>query len=464
MIGLAGFSLALLVFMGRSLAAPPATEPSSAATQPSNGAELFGYKIQYMGSTANTLFAPRTEEEYFSPFDIMNPSHIRPEMPLEIGHYEDLSLDMSLQTVGRLQAITQHSVVSGGVSQENLNPGFQDPFANLSFLATVPGKMDVYFDLYVASRPHPNTMYAHEGYLLFRDLPEPFDTGVWHDTFQYINLKAGAFDIDYGDGNYTRSNNAFVQRNPLVGNPLVDPNVEEIGAEVYSIKGPVYWLAGMTNGTTTEHFDYGTEPAFHGKLWGYPLPELRTSVSAYHAYLAGSGATNENSDLYAAGRSGQPFAAVFGGGDDPGSIQPQAGQDVTAFQGDATWLHWPFEIYGNVGWTQDTNINGPTPGDPAERWSYGCIQPVYHLTPSLYLAARYSMAVAESVGGVKTNGWVDRAEVGVGYWMTNDILLKLEGVYEQYNNFGANTGTVDGVLAGRDPNFVGGIMEISWSL
>jgi hypothetical protein len=65
---------------------------------------------------------------------------------------------------------------------------------------------------------------------------------------------------------------------------------------------------------------------------------------------------------------------------------------------------------------------------------------------------------------VKTNGWVDRAEVGVGYWMTNDILLKLEGVYEQYNNFGANTGTVDGVLAGRDPNFVGGIMEISWSL
>ena len=80
---------------------------------------------------------------------------------------------MGLQTVGRLQALQQQNVYIAGAKQAGLDPGFQDPFANLSFLASIPNKLDVYFDLYIASRPHPNTMYAHEGYLLFKQLPAP---------------------------------------------------------------------------------------------------------------------------------------------------------------------------------------------------------------------------------------------------------------------------------------------------
>ena len=458
---LAAISLGVLILTVTSFAQETQPAPS---TQPSETSAMPPSRSVYDIGALKTLFAPRTEEEYFSPFEIMNPSHIRPDLPLVIGQYEDLSLHLGLQTVGRFQAVSQDKVTSGGVVQQDLNPGLQDPFANLSFLATIAGKMDVYFDLYVASRPHPNTMYAHEGYLLFKDLPAPFNTGLGHDLFDYINVKVGAFDIDFGDGNYRRSNNAFVQRNPLIENPLVDPNVEEIGGEVYSVKGPVYWLAGLTNGTTTEHFDYGADPAVHGKLWGYPLPDVRTSISAYYVNLSGTGVTDENSDLYAAGRSGEPLGGVFGGGDDPGSILPQAGKNVSAVQGDVTWLRWPIEIYGNVGWTQDTDINGPAPGNPAERWTYGAIEPVYHLTPALYLAARYSVAAAESVNGVKTDGWVDRAELGAGYWFTNDLLIKVEGIYEQFHEFGANTGQVSGVEAGRHPGLFGGIMEVSWSL
>ena len=208
---------------------------------------------EFLGS----LFKPRTEQQYFAPLEKMNPEHIRPDIPLEIGRLQDLSLNLGVHTVGRLQAITQENVAINGVEQDGLNPGFQNPFGSLSFLATIPDKFDVYFDLYIASRPHPNTMYAHEGYLLFKRLPEPFDTGLASDIFDYINVKVGAFDIDFGDNNYHRSNNAFVDRNPLIGNPLVDPNVEEIGGEVYSIKGPVYWLFGFGSGTTTEHFDFG---------------------------------------------------------------------------------------------------------------------------------------------------------------------------------------------------------------
>ena len=322
--------------MATTTVAPTAAAPSSFAFP---SAESVDHNFE-------TLFAAQTEKEYFSPFSIMNPAHIRSDMPMQIGSFRDMNLYMGLQAVGRFQTLQQNNVYLKGKKQPGLDRGFQDPFANLSFLAEIPDKLDIYFDTYVASRPHTSTMYGHEGYILLKQLPAPFDSGAIGDVFKYVNVKVGAFDIDFGDDNYRRSNNARVQRNPLIGNPLVDPNVEEIGGEVYSIKGPIYWLVGIASGTTTEHFDYGSEPSFHANFWAYPLPSLRTSVSAYYVDLSGSADT---SYLYANGRSGGSYAAVFLGGDNPGQILPQAGKQVTAVQGDLTWNQWPFELYANVG-------------------------------------------------------------------------------------------------------------------
>ena len=128
-----------------------------------------------------------------------------------------------------------------------------------------------------------------------------------------------------------------------------------------------------------------------------------------------------------------------------------------------TWNRWPFELYSNVGWVQDSDINGPAAGSPSERWIYGTIEPVYHITPALFLAGRYSYAVAQSVNGVHSDGWVDRAEVGVGYWFTNNILGKVEYVYQQYHEFSVADGLVSGVDAAGSPRFSGAIMEVSFS-
>jgi len=441
-----------------------------------------------LDGTVKTLFAPRTDEEYFSPFAKMNPEHMRPDMPFELGSYQDLNVYMGLQTVGRAQALDQHDVGienttgptagSAFTSQRGLDPGFQTPFADLTFLGQIPNKMEVYFDEYIASRPHPSTTYGHEGYIVFEGMPAPLDTGPVAKVFDWVNVKVGAFDLDYGDDNYRRSNNARVQSNPLIGNPLVDPNVEEIGGEIYSVKGPIYGLFGVGGGSTTEHFDIGYQPSVHGKLWAYPVPEVRTSVSAYHVHLDRSA---DESYLYANGRSGGTFAGVFGNPDDPGQILPQAGKDVTATQGDVTWLHWPVELYSNIGWVQDANIgtNGapaptvatqqhltPTGSTPSERWIYGAFEPVYHITPALYAAARFSVAQAQTVNGVTTHGWVDRAELGGGYWFTNNMLAKVEYVYEQFHDFDSPMDVVNGyggLDGGSNPSFNGVVIEFSFA-
>ena len=111
----------------------------------------------------------------------MNPAHMRSDMPVQIGGYQDMGVYMGFQSVGRFQALQQENAYVSGKKQPGLDPGFQDPFADLTLLADIPGKLQVYNDRYTASRPHASTMYGHEGYLLSEALPVPFDQGLMHD-------------------------------------------------------------------------------------------------------------------------------------------------------------------------------------------------------------------------------------------------------------------------------------------
>jgi len=248
---------------------------------------------------------------------------------------------------------------------------------------------------------------------------------------------------------------------------VIDPNGEEIGAEVYTTRGPVGGLIGIGSGTTTEHFDRGGGLSYHAKLWADVRPDLRASVSAYRVDFSGTGTGSstggDSSTLFSGNRSGGPYAAVFSGGDAPGQILPRAGKDMWAVQGDLTWNHWPWEAYTFVGWTQDEDINGSAAGTPAERWLYGGVEGVWHLTSAVYLAARYSYGLGRAVNDVSTHGWVDRIQVGGGYWLTRSILAKLEYVYEAYHDFPAAAGRVSGVDAFRSPSFNGAVVEVSFS-
>ncbi len=412
--------------------------------------------------TVANLFAPPTKDRYLSPFKDENPDHMRPDMHMQIAQYGNMKLYMGFWTVGRFQALQEYNLNPS----RGLNPNFQTPYADLSLLATIPHEFDMFADFYIATPGHPSTTYGDEGWLVFKQIPGVSHNSPINKIMDYINVKVGAFDIDFGDNNYHRSNNAWVQNNPLIGNPLVDPSTEEIGGEVYSVKGPVYWLFGLSNGSTTGHYDYGANPAVHGKIWGYPTKNLRLSASVYYADM---GDSTDVSDLYAATRSGEPYNNLFGYGpsdtivtDDDGQIAPQGGHQVFATQGDITYEQWPFESYSYVGWTQDGEANQTGVGTPAQRWLYGSSNVVYHINPALYLAAQYSYAFAGSVNGVDTNGWVDRIQVGAGYWLTKSILTKLEYVQEQYHAFGSNTGVVNGAVADMGPGFNGVVMEVSF--
>ncbi len=408
-----------------------------------------------INATMENLFAPPTADRYFSPFKDENPDHMRPDMNMQVGQWGNMKFYMGFWTVGRFQALQEFSTGT----PVGLNPNFQTPYADLSLYAKIPHEFDMFADFYIATPGHPSNTYGNEGWLVFKQIPGVSHNSLVNKIMDYVNVKVGAFTIDFGDNNYHRSNNAWVQNNPLIGNPLVDPSTEEIGGEVYSVKGPVYWLVGLSNGGTTGHYDYGAGPGIHGKIWGYPVKHVRLSASVYYADM---GDSKDTSYLYAATRSGEPYNNLFGPTDDDGQIAPQAGRHVFAAQGDITYENWPFESYSYVGWTRDGQANLTGVGTPTESWLYGSSNLVYHINPALYLAAQYSYAFAGSVSGVDSNGWVGRLQVGAGYWLTKSMLAKLEYVQEQFYSFRTNTNTVDGANASQGPGFNGVVMEVSF--
>ena len=88
---------------------------------------------------------------------------------------------------------------------------------------------------------------------------------------------------------------------------------------------------------------------------------------------------------------------------------------------------------------------------------------VYHLTPSLYSALRYSGAYAQKINDRSSDGIVNRLQAGGGYWIARTMLVKLEYVYQWYDKFSSAGGEVGSIDAWRDPSFNGVILEASFS-
>lgn len=391
---------------------------------------------------------------------------------LKLVESDSTKLYMTLHTVGAAQALSQKNVFdSKGAQVADLSAGFQNAFGDLGFIGKF-GKneeIEVVFDMYLSSRNHPSTTYGNEGYILMRGVPENLQNLKFlTPVLDRVNVKAGQFLIGFGDAIDHRSNNAIVQKNALVGNFVIDPNIVSIAMEVSNKPGRINWLVGVSNGTTTEDFSDGRGFGYHGKLAFYPVKPLRTSVSYINADQSKNPprgqAGGSSIQMFSGNRSGERYAGVLGGGQAPGGVFPQAGEKFSAAQFDVGWDgSSPIKLYGHYGLTQDKDLNGSLPGAPEEKWSYFAGQVVYKLTPALYGAARYSGAGTHMLAGNATDGKVDRYQIGGGFWLTKNLLMKLEYVNQKYRGFNQGEMVNNGIQAGREPSFSGLISEVSFS-
>ena len=313
--------------------------------------------------------------------------------------------------------------------------GFNNAVANLYLDAQVAPGIRVALSSYLSSRHHEET-WVKDGYLLVDQ--SPIDVPLLNTIMRYVTLKAGHFEVNYGDAHFRRSDNGQSLYNPLVGNYILDAFTTEIGEELYLRTGPWLVMSSITGG---EVHGQVTQPkqrsaSFIEKV-GFDrqlTPDLRVRLtgSAYANWRAAS------NTLFTGDRGGSPFYDVLENTVSNEQSNAWSGQLRPGFANSIhSYVVNPFikfrglELFGNI-----ETVTGKGDAEARHRTLRQQVADVVYRFAGnrLYVAGRYD-GVAGQMPNIANDISVKRGEFGGGWFVTPIILAKAEYVTQKYNDF-----------------------------
>ena len=316
--------------------------------------------------------------------------------------------------------------------------GFNNAVANLYVNAQLAKGIRVSMTSYLSARHH-NETWVKDGYLQIDD--SPLDVAPLVTLMKYTTVKAGHFEINYGDGHFRRTDNGNSMYNPLVGNYILDAFTTQVGGEVYLRgRGPLdgaFVMGGMTNGEVRGTILNPTKrsPAYLTKVG------IDRQVSKdLRVRLTGSGfaqARSNNQTLYSGDRAGSRYYDVLENTTSTESANFTSG----ALNPGMNELHAvainPFvklrglELFGQL-----ERARGKALTETARRdLTQTVVEGTYRLfNDRLYASARYN-GVSGRLAGIANDVSVDRTQFGGGWFINPLIVLKAEWVNQQYNDF-----------------------------
>jgi hypothetical protein len=333
---------------------------------------------------------------------------------------------------------TATPVVKNGVNANQLmtlGHGFNNAVANLYLNAQLAKGIRVAMASYLSARHHQES-WVKDGYLLIDD--SPIDAAPLNKLMQYVTIRAGHFEINYGDEHFRRTDNGNAMYNPFVGNLLMDAFTTEIGGEVYLRKGPWMAMGGMTAGETRGQVTAPEKrsPAYLGKV-GFDK-EWNKNVRFRLTSSVFSQARSANQSLYTGDRGGSRYYQVMvntsGTEKDSawtGNVQPGIKSAQHA------WVVNPFlkvgglELRGNIEELLGRNVNETE----SRQWNQNAGEALYRfLDNKLYVASRYNTAKG-TLYGATSDVTVDRTQLAAGWFIIPTVLLKTEWMQQNYKDF-----------------------------
>ena len=332
---------------------------------------------------------------------------------------------------------------SGAVALYELGNGFNLATANLNLNAQLADGIQVNLVTYLSSRHHQEA-WVKGGYLQVDNM-KMLNNEMIDNLFKYLTVRAGHFEINYGDAHFRRTDNGNALYNPFVGNMIMDSFATEIGGEVMFQKDGIFGLVAITNGEIKGTVDDGSKrnPSFIGKVgfdrWMNDDLRVRISGSVY------SSSKSLNNTLYSGDRAGSRYYEVMveKAGDDfrNGRINPGFRSEVTAIQINPMVQFQNFELHG----LYETATGQAANEAESRSFDQMAVDAIYRMN-SLYLGARYNTVSGDIGGGNDVT--VDRIQVGAGWFMTPNVLMKVNYTSQSYNDYPAGSIYEDGKFNG----------------
>jgi hypothetical protein len=337
--------------------------------------------------------------------------------------------------------------------------GFGLAMANLNIDAQLSDGIRVNLTTYLASRHHEDA-WVKGGYIQFDKLLF-LHSRLVDSIMKSLTIKIGQFDVDYGDQHYRRSDGGNTIYNPFVENYIMDEFATELGGEIfYHHKSGLFVMGGITNGelnpttVAATKIDSATGQvnhyslAFHGKL-GFDKQittdlRFRLTGSFYTVKSANS------NTLFGGDRTGSHYfnvmenaniakGTVISNESDyspfSGRYNPGFSEQVNTFMVNPFLKFKGLEFFGTY-----ENTHGRTIAETNKRQAIQYAADLIYRFPArsenFWIGVRYNTVTAAMLG-VAQDITINREVASAGWFLTRNIMLKVEYVNQEYKNYAA---------------------------
>ena len=337
--------------------------------------------------------------------------------------------DFAMQFQGLSQSNADETLLGSYDPAEGdlLTSNFNLPTANLNFDVQLAEGMRMHLRTYLSSRHHTEA-YVKGGYMQIDQL-DFIQEGLLSDVMEILTIKVGMDEINYGDAHFRRSDNAAAILNPFVGNYIMDNFTTEPYMEFTVQKDAILVVAGATNGRLNQSPMSGDDGfVVYGKA-GYDSQvneDLRVRLTG-SIYTSSDKGTRDY--IYGGDRAGSRYYGVMDGGDFSGRFNPRYAYQ-TAFQVNPFVKFQGLEFFGVF----EMVNNGADAGGGFTQLG---AEAIYRLgdNEDFYIGGRFNSVSGELVDGAPSQE-ISRINVGGGWFLTNNVLTKLEYVMQSYSGDG----------------------------
>ncbi|MBP1681295.1 MAG: hypothetical protein H6Q35_1634 [Proteobacteria bacterium] len=377
----------------------------------------------------------------------------KPEVSLATDlsfYYQGIGQDIKGTTTNGTTYTTPASIESGLIL----------PTANFDINAKIMSGFNVKLQTMLASHHHNDT-YVKGGYATIDNL-DFIAPGFLSEFMRNATIKIGVNDINYGDDQYRRTDNANVMRNPFINNMAVEGYLQGTHVELlYRIPSiSSFAMVGITNGqanpqdVTKTEYDNTSATASSNRYGIYTKlgfdqqinDDLRFRATESVYIIEGA---NRN-DLYSSDKAGNVMTTVFGADSaasmssgwnamsgyvktPAGTYVSKSAADVLASKTNLFLKYKDTELYGMYEIADGADVY-----DKSMTMNHYAVDLVQRFNnDKFWLAARYENAVVEyqdafnDFGDAELTQW----QLTAGWFLSKNAVAKIEYIDQERENF-----------------------------
>jgi len=344
--------------------------------------------------------------------------------------------DFAMQFQGLSQS--NDAAAGSGLELKELGNDFNLPTANLNLDVQMYDGVRLHLRTYLSARHHAEA-WVKGGHLQIDKL-DFIKEGFMEGLMEYTTVTVGLDEFNYGDAHFRRTDNARAIYNPFVGNYIMDAFSTEAFGEVTVQNNGLLAVFGVTNGKLNQSVTSGND----NKLSFYTKLGFDKQISDdFRARLTGSWYVNTGTStgtwLYGGDRGGSRYYQVLHTVGNDALGVPSQGSDfdgrfnarftkISAIQINPFIKAGGFEFFGVY-----EVASGLNDGDGAMTQIAGEAIYRFGANERYYIGGRYNTVNGKMAEAATEDMNISRLNFGGGWFLTDNIITKVEYVNQQYN-------------------------------